>query len=177
LPYSLFCKTCDKSPAVSLLPLVKVPLGDYCNDMSGAFETIVKQISESDNRFDPSAYRLIRKALDFAIKEKQGKAQGKQSQPKHITGQEFLHSFRSYVIDQYGPMALTVLNAWGIHRCEDVGEVIFKLVEGGILGKTDEDKREDFAEVYDFHEAFVKPFLPQRTHRPSRFFFDDSIEG
>jgi uncharacterized repeat protein (TIGR04138 family) len=40
--------------------------------------------------------------------------------------------------------------------------MVFNLIGAGIFGKTEEDSIEDFKSVYDFHEAFVKPFEPQK---------------
>ncbi len=57
-------------------------------------------------------------------------------------------------------MARTVLNRWGVKRCEDFGELVFNLVQKGVLGKTDQDRKEDFAGGYDFDEAFLQPFRP-----------------
>jgi uncharacterized repeat protein (TIGR04138 family) len=68
---------------------------------------------------------------------------------------------RRYALEQFGPMALTVLHRWGITCTGDFGEIVFSMVEAGALGKTDEDRREDFDGGYDFYEAFAKPFLPK----------------
>lgn len=57
-------------------------------------------------------------------------------------------------------MSLTVLKTWGITKTEDFGEIVFNLVESGQLGKTDRDRKEDFANGYDFQSAFAKPFQP-----------------
>ena len=59
-------------------------------------------------------------------------------------------------------MVITVFSSWGI-RCEDVGHMVFNLIGAGIFGKTEEDSIEDFKNVYDFKEAFVKPFAPEKT--------------
>ena len=62
-------------------------------------------------------------------------------------------------------MALTVFSYWGIERCEDIGNMVFNLIGAGIFGKTEQDSIEDFKSVYDFRDAFVKPFLPaDRSH-------------
>ena len=60
-------------------------------------------------------------------------------------------------------MVMTVFDSWGIHSCEDIGHMVFNLIGAGIFGKTDEDSIEDFKNVYDFQEAFVKPFAPEKT--------------
>ena len=57
-------------------------------------------------------------------------------------------------------MALTVFSHWGVNRCEDIGHMVFNLIGAGIFGKTDEDSMDDFKAVYDFRDAFVKPFQP-----------------
>ncbi|NQT93736.1 MAG: hypothetical protein HQ559_13330 [Lentisphaerae bacterium] len=82
------------------------------------------------------------------------------SKKRHVSGAELLDGLRVYALQEFGPMAVTVLNAWGIRATDDIGDIVFQLVESGVLGKTDEDRRDDFAGVYDFDEAFTKPFLP-----------------
>ena len=59
----------------------------------------------------------------------------------------------------------TVLNEWGITRCADFGDIVFNLIEYNVFSKTENDRREDFTEVFDFDEAFVKPFQPVQTRR------------
>jgi len=57
-------------------------------------------------------------------------------------------------------MVMTVFDNWGIHSCEDIGHMVFNLIGAGIFGKTEEDSIEDFKNVYDFEDVFVKPFAP-----------------
>jgi uncharacterized repeat protein (TIGR04138 family) len=59
-------------------------------------------------------------------------------------------------------MVMTVFENWGIHSSEDIGNMVFNLIGAGIFGKTEEDSIEDFKNVYDFEEAFVKPFAPAK---------------
>ena len=59
----------------------------------------------------------------------------------------------------------TVLDEWGILSCSDIGEMVFNLIEVGVFGKTAHDRKEDFMDVYDFDEAFRKPFLPKDAAR------------
>ena len=63
-------------------------------------------------------------------------------------------------------MVVTVLSYWGIRSCEDIGHMVFNLIGAGIFGKTEEDSIEDFKNVFDFHEAFVKPFEPEKRSHP-----------
>jgi uncharacterized repeat protein (TIGR04138 family) len=79
---------------------------------------------------------------------------------RHVSGQELLGGIRDYALAQFGPMTQMVFEEWGIKRCEDFGEIVFNMVEIGLLGKTEKDSREDFANGYDFDDAFRKPFRP-----------------
>ena len=63
-------------------------------------------------------------------------------------------------------MALTVFEEWGIHNCRDFGEIVFNMVNHGLLKKTEEDSLADFEGGYDFEEAFRKPFLPTGKIKP-----------
>lgn len=115
-----------------------------------------------DQRYAPDAYFFVREGLDFTAKMLSKPQEGP---GRHIKGKELLEGLRRFTLQEFGPMSLRVLNTWGIKRTDDFGEIVFNLVESGKLGKTDEDKREDFAGGYDFTEVFVKPFKPTTQPR------------
>jgi hypothetical protein len=75
---------------------------------------------------------------------------------------------RQYALKEFGPMVMTVFDNWGIHSCEDIGNMVFNLIGAGIFGKTEEDSIDDFKKVYDFKEAFVKPFAPAKPVATTR---------
>lgn len=119
----------------------------------------LEQILREDPRYDVQAYLFLREALDFTIKLLAKPAGGP---GRHVTGGELLEGIRQYALQEFGPMARRVLRHWGIRRCEDFGEIVFNLVGKGILGRTEQDRKEDFAGGYDFDEAFCRPFEPSR---------------
>jgi len=128
----------------------------------------VDEIARADGRYDRDAYYFVREGLDFTIKILKKDSRGKD---RHVSGHELLDGLRRFALDQFGPMAKTVLSYWGVNKCEDFGEIVFCMVEKGILGKTEQDTREDFKGGYDFDEAFVKPYQPlpdARSRRPAR---------
>lgn len=125
-----------------------------------AFMEAIKQICEDDPRYDIEAYIFIREGLDHTIKMLQKPEKGP---ARHVSGQELTEGIREYALSEFGPMAFKVLTSWGIKQTEDLGEVVFNLVQAGELGKTEEDRREDFKDGYDFHDAFEKPFLPKNS--------------
>ena len=123
-----------------------------------SFEEAVDQILARDQRYHRDAYIFVREALDHT--QKMVGKQPKKDEIRHVTGQELLGGIRDYALQQFGPMALTLLEEWGIRSCEDFGEIVFNMVEFKLLAKTNQDSRDDFKCAYDFREAFRKPFLP-----------------
>jgi uncharacterized repeat protein (TIGR04138 family) len=122
------------------------------------FDGALDQILATDNRFHRDAYLFMREALDFTQKivgrENLGKV-------RHVTGQELLDGLRQYSLQQFGPMAATVFEEWGIRNCQNFGEIVFNMVEIGLLARTEKDSRDDFQNGYDFTDAFRKPFWPE----------------
>ncbi len=123
------------------------------------FEQSVLSILKRDKRFDPHAYFFLKDALDFTLKRI---AENNNGQARHVSGPELLEGFRDFSLEQFGPMASTLMTEWGVHKCQDVGDMVFHLIEEQVFGKQDSDRREDFSEAFDFHDSLVVPFLPQR---------------
>ena len=115
---------------------------------------LLEPILKRDPRYKENAYYFVRDALDHTVRQFE--------KPRHISGQELLEGIRKYALSEYGPVAKRVLSEWGISECTDFGNIVFNLVNEGLLGKTDEDSIEDFMNGYDFAEAFDQPFLPQK---------------
>ena len=124
------------------------------------FMEIITGICAEDPRYTPDAYFFVREALDFTSKTLDKPAEGPN---RHITGNELLEGIRRYTLQEFGPMSIRVLTQWGIHTTADFGEIVFNLVKAKTLGKTDQDKKEDFIDCYNFNDAFVKPFQPRPT--------------
>jgi len=125
----------------------------------GTFADAIEKLMQKDSRYHAEAYFFLREALDFTSQTLKKPAKGEQ---RHVSGKELLEGLRLFAVQEFGPMALTVLKTWGITRTQHFGDIVFNMVDAGILGKTDKDTPADFADVYDFHDAFVKPFLPAR---------------
>jgi uncharacterized repeat protein (TIGR04138 family) len=128
-----------------------------------SFEKAVDQARAKDSRYAPEAYLFLREALDYTRKLIAKDGRGRR---RHVSGQELLGGIREYALEQFGPMAITVLNEWGVHTGADFGEIVFNLIDAGWLAKTKEDSKADFEGGYSFDDAFRQPFLPgdkQRT--------------
>lgn len=122
------------------------------------FNEALNQIQAEDLRYRPQAYHFIREALDFSIKHF---AKPMDGPGRHVSGAELLEGIRRFALLEYGPMSMTVLHHWGVRTTGDFGHLVFNLVEKGVLGKTKEDRLEDFLDGYDFDDVFRKPFRPR----------------
>jgi uncharacterized repeat protein (TIGR04138 family) len=129
------------------------------------FQQVIAEICARDPRFAPEAYFFLREALDFTVKALNKPVEGPE---RHVTGQELTEGIRGFALQEFGPMALTVLRAWHLERTADFGEMVFNLIEAGAFGKTDKDSRSDFAGVYDFYEAFGQPYEAPAAPPPAR---------
>jgi uncharacterized repeat protein (TIGR04138 family) len=123
-------------------------------------EELLQNILARDPRYAAEAYVFVRAGLDFTVRRLE--------KPRHVSGQELLDGIREFALAEFGPMTRTVLKGWGIQRTEDVGEIVFNMVETGLLGKTEKDSRADFSGGYDFDEAFCKPFRPATAPRAGK---------
>jgi uncharacterized repeat protein (TIGR04138 family) len=132
----------------------------YMQDLE--FAEIVSLICKEDARFDKKAYEFVRQGLDHTVKELRKKELSKAERSRHVSGPELLQGIRIFGLDQYGPLTKTVLNAWGVKRCRDFGDIVFNLIEYNVFSKTESDRPEDFTDIYTFEEAFVKPYQPAK---------------
>lgn len=113
-------------------------------------EEILDQLRERNPRFHGKAYLFLLSSLHSVLEELE--------EPRHISGRELARGVKDLALERFGPMARTVLEHWGIHNTDDLGEIVFALVDCGILIKRDDDRREDFRDVYDFEEAFEQDY-------------------
>ncbi|MGB0292004.1 MAG: Minf_1886 family protein [Luteolibacter sp.] len=121
------------------------------------FEESIANILDRDARFDAQAYFFLKEALDFTLKRI---AEENAGQARHVSGPELLAGFRDCALEQFGPMASTLMAEWGVHRGEDVGDMVFHLIEEQVFGKQESDSHQDFADVFDLLQALQQPFLP-----------------
>jgi len=113
-----------------------------------SFEDALDAVLEKDPRYPRSAYMFVQRALDFFRQH-----HGGHGEAGHLHGEELLRGVRELAIVEFGPMARTVLGTWGLRRGEDVGEIVYNLIEVGLMNKTPEDRKEDFHGVMDFEDS------------------------
>ena len=120
------------------------------------FQEAVEAVSRGDKRYHPEAYVFLRDSLESTLKRRK---KATKEAGGHVAAAELLDGFRIHAIGEFGPMAMTVLDYWGVRCSEDVGHMVFNLVQAGVFGKTDEDSLESFvAGGFNFRSAFEVPF-------------------
>ena len=129
------------------------------------FAEVVEEICEKDARYSSDAYHFVQEGLNHTLK---GLKRGGQHAHRHVSGQELLQGLRDFALKEYGPMSKAVLNEWGIKTTDDIGQIVFNLVNASVLGKNDTDSPNDFKNVFTFDDAFVKPFIPRNVTPPVR---------
>ena len=123
---------------------------------------------EQDRRYSFEAYVFLFEALHFAQNVLQMGAESPtelvaedeapRGEEHHVSGQDLCEAIRRYALEQYGYMAKTVLNSWGLHNTRDFGEIVFNLIRIGQMRKTPSDTQVDFDNIYDFDVAFKQQF-------------------
>jgi len=107
---------------------------------------VLAKIREQEPRFDEGAYLFVLESIEFL--------QARLPLRRHVSGAELARACRDHALDQYGLMAGTVLDHWGIRSTEDLGRIVFTLVSVGLLVTQPDDRESDFDNVFDFVEAF-----------------------
>ena len=113
-------------------------------------DELLDEIMAADRRYARDAYIFVSESLGYTV-QRSGRV-------GHVTGPELCEGLAEFALGQFGRLARSVLASWGIRSSEDIGEIVFRMVEVGLLRKTEDDRREDFAGALDFDEAFDRGF-------------------
>jgi uncharacterized repeat protein (TIGR04138 family) len=120
-------------------------------------DDVMARIRARGGHYDERAYLFVLATVEFL--------QTRLPVRRHVSGAELAGACRDLAIEQFGLLARQVLEHWGITRTEDLGRVVFTLVEVGLLVTQPGDREEDFAGVYDFQEAFTDAYTWQGVRR------------
>ncbi len=136
---------------------------------------LVRLIAE-DRRYKLEAYQFVGAGLEYAhevlgmgtpgprrSRRRSGDLELAEERPKerlvqHISGQELCHALRLLALEQYGYLAKLVLASWGIHHTGDFGEIVYNLIKIGKMSRSENDRRSDFDNVFDFDQALLRDF-------------------
>lgn len=119
-------------------------------------EGIMDQIRLREQRFDERAYLFVLASLEHS--------QARLTERRHITGPELAQSCRELALQRFGVMAGLVLEHWGLKATSDIGDIVFTLVDMGLLMSQPQDSRDDFFEVFTFEDAFGREYPWSTVH-------------
>lgn len=117
-------------------------------------EDRIDDVRRRDHRFSRNAYFFVLDALDYTM-SRLGKDQ-LNGEERHVGGRELLLYIQDFAAEQFGPMAVLVFGQWGVHGSEDFGEIVFNLIDAGLLSRRSSDSRLDFVEGFDFQQTFAE---------------------
>ncbi len=102
--------------------------------------------SGRDTRYRIGAYEFVLNGMEFyltSIGEK-----------RHVTGQELTKGLLLFSQKQFGPMARSVLLYWGIQNTDDFGNIVYNMIDIGIMSKQPEDSIEHFHDILNLRKYF-----------------------
>jgi uncharacterized repeat protein (TIGR04138 family) len=115
----------------------------------------LEELVRRDPRYPLEAYEFVFAALTHTqrlLGRNPSPDPGREDE-HHVSGQQLLGGVRDLALREFGLLARTVFRMWGINRTDDFGELVFNLVEAGLMSKTSKDNRLDFHNVYDLDKA------------------------
>lgn len=115
-------------------------------------------VVNKDCRYSMQSYQFIFEALDYTASQLGKKYNSSIEEERHVTGQELSEGIKQFAMEKFGYMTRIVLEQWGITKSDDFGQIVFNLVESGLMGKTETDSLDDFKELYDFYIEFDEKF-------------------
>ncbi len=126
--------------------------------MSEDEKTVARWMAECELDFPSLATAYLENILPAEIMEIIDRLDGVEKMNRHVTGQQLCWALRDEALGRWGLMARSVLARWNITRTEDIGAIIFALVDNGWLQKQPTDLLDDFNGVFDFDEAFEQAY-------------------
>lgn len=115
----------------------------------------------NSTRYPVDAFIFVQRGLDYTVTRIHGETEDDDAyededfeSSRHVSGQDLCLGLRDFALKEYGLLARTVLRRWTVTSCRDFGEIVFAMVDGGLMRKTEHDSIHDFQDVFDFSSAF-----------------------
>ena len=116
-----------------------------------SFFEAVKRIRSRDKRYAPEAYALVMDSVAYAIQTI--------GEPRHVSAAELLDHLCGFAKDRYGILAYSMLKKWGLRSTEDIGAVVYALIDEGELTEQEGDSLADFSGVFDLQERLETEYF------------------
>ena len=122
------------------------------------FHPKLSEVAAKDPRYAYEAYDFVFHAIQHTqrVMGRETPREGEAVEPRHhVTGIELLEGIRQLALQEFGALAKTVFEMWGVHATDDWGNIVFNLIDAELMSKTTNDTRENFHAVYDFDQALA----------------------
>ncbi len=119
------------------------------------------ELTREDSRYSYEAYEFVCEAVTFT-QDRLGRLPVEDDPPDadyHVSGAELVRGTCELACDEFGLMAGVVFRQWGIHTSDDVGEIVFRLINGGMLSQSEDDDPADFRSLFDLDKALADGFV------------------
>ena len=126
------------------------------NDLQLA-DDVMARIRACGGQYHERGYLFVLATIEFL--------QTRLEMRRHVSGPELAWACRDFAQHQFGLLAPGVLAHWGIKRTEDIGRIVFTLVEVGLLVTQPGDSETDFEGVYQFADVFGDSYEWQGLRR------------
>jgi len=113
-------------------------------------DDVLARIRARGSRYDERSYLFVLAAIEFV--------QTRLPVRRHVTGGELAWACRDLARERFGLLARPVLQHWGVTRTDDLGRIVFTLVDVGLLVTQPADSEGDFRDVYEFESAFDEAY-------------------
>ena len=115
------------------------------NDLQLA-DDVMARIRARGGQYHERAYLFVLATIEYL--------QNRLEVRRHVSGPELAWACRDFAQQQFGLLAQGVLAHWGLTRTEDIGRIVYTLVEVGLLVTQPGDSESDFEGVYQFADVF-----------------------
>ncbi len=123
--------------------------------MQQSFESAVEEIMRSHPEYAEESYSFVRESMETA-KEQFGKT----GENTHVSAKELYMGTCKHALEAFGPLAPEVLAYWGVSSSDDIGAIVYNLIEAGVFGRSKGDTREQFHDLPPLREVLDEPYCP-----------------
>ena len=127
-------------------------------------------LTRRDPRYPYEAYEFVCDALTHT-QETLGRSPRESDAADadfHVSGEELARGACELAAREFGLMASVVFKQWGLRTTDDIGNVVFNLIHGECLAKSERDEPEDFADLFDVPELLTELFALTLAPPPRR---------
>jgi uncharacterized repeat protein (TIGR04138 family) len=105
-------------------------------------------LTGKDKRYKIEAYSFVLQGLNlYYIKT---------GEKRQFSGNELVYGLIDFAQKQFGPLAFSVLKYWGINSTDDLGYIVYNLIDLNLIRKQESDSIEDFFNVFNISDYLVK---------------------